>query len=132
MASVDRRQLLAIFIGGACGAVARTELANLFPSSPASWPWAMFGVNIVGAFLLGYFVTRLQDRLPISVYRRPFVGTGFCGAFTTFSTMQVELLHMIIARAYPLALGYAAASIICGYLALYVATVTVRRVRVVV
>ena len=62
---------------------------------PAEWPWATFLVNIVGAFPLGYFATRLQERLPLSAYRRPFLGTGFCGALTTFSTMQLELLRML-------------------------------------
>ena len=31
-----------------------------------------------GAFLLGYFATRLQERLPLSAYRRPLLGTGLC------------------------------------------------------
>ena len=45
--------------------------------------------------MLGYLVTRLQERLPLSTYRRPLLGTGFCGAFATFSTMEVELLKMV-------------------------------------
>ena len=52
-------------------------------------------MNLAGTFLLGYSVTRLQERLPLSAYRRPFLGTGLCGAFTTFSTMQLEALTMI-------------------------------------
>ena len=40
------------------------------------WPWMTFAVNVAGAFLLGYFVTRLQERLPLSAYRRPLLGTG--------------------------------------------------------
>ena len=88
-------------------------------------------VNVAGAFLLGYFVTRLQERLPLTRYRRPFLGTGFCGAFTTFSTMQVELLRMVDHGDLGLAAAYAAASIVAGFAAVWVATSVVRRVRVV-
>jgi CrcB protein len=86
-------------------------------------------VNVAGAFLLGYFVTRLQERLPLSRYRRPLLGTGLCGGLTTFSTMQVELLRMIDARQFGLAVGYASASVVSGYAAIHLATAMVRRVR---
>src|SRR5919199_1250772 len=113
----DRRELSAIFVGGFIGAVARAVLADALPHGDAEWPWATFGVNIAGAFSLGYFTTRLQERLPLSAYRRPLLGTGFCGALTTFSTMQVELLRMLDAHRFGLAAGYAAASIVLGYAA---------------
>jgi CrcB protein len=87
-------------------------------------------VNIVGAFLLGYFTTRLLERLPLSSYRRPLLGTGLCGGLTTFSTMQVEILRMIEHRHYGLAVGYTAASLAAGLLAVYIATALVRRVSV--
>ncbi len=125
----DRRELGAIFAGGAVGALARVGLLQTGASAAASWPWITFSVNIFGAFLLGYFATRLQERLPLSSYRRPLLGTGFCGAFTTFSTMQVELLKMIDAHRYALAAGYAAASIVLGYASMHLATSFVRRVR---
>jgi fluoride exporter len=128
---VDRRELAAIFAGGAVGALARTEVSELFPSSPTCWPWAVFAINISGAFILGYFVTQLQERLPLSTYRRPFIGTGFCGAFTTFSTMQLELLNMVRHHDYGLAAGYGGASIVLGYLALFTATAMVRRIRMI-
>jgi CrcB protein len=95
------------------------------------WPWVTFGVNVAGAFLLGYFATRLQERLPLSAYRRPLLGTGFCGAFTTFSTMQLELVRMLDASRYGLAAGYAAGSLALGYLAIHGASAVVRRVRIV-
>ena len=126
---VDRRALAAIFCGGFIGAVARAELAAALPHTAAQWPWGTFIVNIAGAFALGYFTTRLQERLPLSSYRRPFLGTGICGALTTFSTMQLELLTMLEADHTALALGYATASVTGGFLAVAIATNVVRRTR---
>ncbi|WP_026198177.1 fluoride efflux transporter CrcB [Sciscionella marina] len=126
----DRRELGAIFAGGALGTLVRAVLSELFVQDPTSWPWVTFGVNLVGAALLGYFTTRLQERLPMTSYRRPMLGTGLCGGLTTFSTMQVELLKMLEHHVYGLALGYAAASVCGGFLAVYAATALVRRVRI--
>jgi fluoride exporter len=126
----DGRTIAAIFVGGALGTLARAALAEAFPHGATAWPWPTFAVNVVAAFLLGYFVTRLQERLPLSSYRRPLLGTGVCGGLSTFSTMEVEILKMLSAHAYGLAAGYAAASIAAGYAALHLATAMVRRVRV--
>jgi CrcB protein len=127
---VDRRELAAIFAGGMIGVLARAALVETLPQHPGSWPWVTFVVNLAGAFLLGYAVTRLQERLPPSSYRRPFVGTGVCGALTTFSTLQLELLRMIDRGAWGLALAYATASIVGGFGAVLLATSLVRRARV--
>jgi CrcB protein len=126
----DWRTIAAIFAGGALGTLLRAGLEEAFPHPATAWPWPTFGVNIGAAFLLGYFVTRLQERLPLSSYRRPLLGTGVCGGLSTFSTMQVEILKMISAGDWGLAAGYAAASIAAGYAALQLATAMVRRVRV--
>jgi CrcB protein len=125
----DGRELAAIFIGGVVGAVARAELLEAVPYRAGQWPWATFIVNVAGAVLLGYFTTRLQERLPVSAYRRPLLGTGFCGALTTFSTMQLELLRMFDGGRIGLALAYAAASVVGGFLGVLVATNLVRRAR---
>ena len=112
MRRYDVRELAAIFLGGAVGALLRAGLVQWQTPRPGHWPWVTFGVNVAGAFALGYFVTRLQERLPLSAYRRPLIGTGFCGALTTFSTMQLELLHMLDAHRYGLAAAYTATSIV--------------------
>jgi CrcB protein len=126
----DWRQLGAIFLGGAIGAVLRVELSLALPSVDGSWPWIILAINVSGSFVLGYVVTRLQERLPLSTYRRPLLGTGFCGAYTTFSTMQLELLKMIDVHRDGLAVTYAVVSVVAGYLAIFAATALVRRVRV--
>jgi CrcB protein len=127
----DRRELAAIFCGGIVGALARTGLAQAFPDSAHTWPWAIFAINVVGAFLLGYFVTRLAERLPTSAYKRPFLGTGVCGALTTFSTVQLELFKMARAHEWALAVSYATATVAAGFAAVILATALVRRVRTV-
>src|SRR2546421_613897 len=119
---IDRRELGAVFVGGFLGTVARAEVAEALPFHPGRWPWATFAVNIAGALLLGWAVTRLQERLPLSAYRRPFLGTGVCGGLTTFSAMQVELVQMLDGRHYGLAAGYALASIAARMLAVALAS----------
>jgi CrcB protein len=99
------------------------------PNAPSHWPWPTFIANIVGAFLLGYFSTRLQDRLPLSAYRRPLLGTGLCGALTTFSTIQLEILTMFDAGHYGLTAAYVGTTIAAGYAVTHIATALVRRVR---
>lgn len=126
---MDRRELGAIFCGGALGALLRAGLIERLGEGAPDWPWATFTVNILGAFLLGYFVTRLQERLPLSTYRRPLLATGFCGALTTFSTMQIELLWMLDAGRVGLAAAYGGLTLLAGFLGVHVASALVRRLR---
>jgi CrcB protein len=123
----DLRELAAIAAGGFAGAIARAELAERLAHDPGAWPWATFIANVLGAFVLGYVTTRLGERLPLSAYRRPLLGTGFCGALTTFSTVQVEVLTMLDADRVGLAVAYLAASVVVGLLAVAAATNLVRR-----
>jgi CrcB protein len=128
----DPLELAAIFAGGCVGALARGGLAEAAgDGSGGSWPWATFAANVLGALLLGYFVTRLQERLPPTRYRRPFVATGVCGALTTFSTLQVELLRMLDSGHAGLAAAYACASVASGFASVWLATSATRRVRLV-
>ncbi|WAJ46684.1 fluoride efflux transporter CrcB [Mycobacterium sp. Aquia_216] len=130
MAQPDYRELAAVFAGGALGSLARAGLSTLLVPDPAAWPWSTFTVNIVGAFLVGYFTTRLLERLPLSSYRRPLLGTGLCGGLTTFSTMQVETVKMLEHGHWTLAAAYTVTSILLGLLAVHLATALVRRARV--
>jgi CrcB protein len=126
---IDRFELLAIGCGGATGALIRIAIDQVLPTTTGSWPWATFAVNMAGALMLGYFVTRLQERLPVSTLRRPLLGTGLCGALTTFSTVQIELLQMTDRHRYGLAIAYLLASVLGGYCAVFGASALVRRVK---
>jgi CrcB protein len=128
--SLDRRELVAIYAGGMLGALARVGVAQAFPATAGSWPWATLAINISGCFLLAYLATRLQERLPQSTYRRPLLGTGFCGAYTTFSTVQLEVLRMLDRDRYGLAAAYAVVSVGAGVTAIWFVTAVVRRVRI--
>jgi CrcB protein len=127
--SADGRELLAIFAGGALGAGLRAALVEHAGARTGHWPWTIFAINVVGCLLLGYLITRLQERLPITAYRRPLLGTGFCGALTTFSTFQVELLQMLDRGAVGTAVAYAALSIGAGFAGVLFGSAAVRRGR---
>jgi len=122
-------ELLAIAVGGAAGALGRVGLSQAFPATAGSWPWMTFAINLSGAFLLGSLVTHLEQHAHGSTWRRPLLTTGLCGTFTTFSTVQIELLRMIDQHHNGLALGYVGASIVGGYLAVLTASTFARRVQ---
>lgn len=123
----DPRELLAIFVGGVIGTWVRALIGVSLVTPTGGWPWETFLVNVVAAFLLGYFSTRLLERLPASDYQRPFLGTGLCGGLSTFSTVQVEVVRLFHAGEWAIALSYVLASLAAGLVALHVATALVRR-----
>jgi CrcB protein len=110
---LETRLLLAVFAGGCAGALARAGLIELAPPDAGHWPWVTFGVNVAGSFLLGWIATR---RSPASRVRA-LIGTGFCGALTTFSTMQLEVLRLLDADRLGVAALYVGASVAAGLVA---------------
>jgi fluoride exporter len=131
MRAYDPREFAAVFAGGAVGALARAGVSEWLTHSPTSWPWATFVVNMAGAFVLGYLATRIQVRPPRSELWRPLIGPGFCGALTTFSTLQLELVRMLDHGRDALATGYGAATVVGGLLAVVAASAIARRARTV-
>ena len=118
MPKPNRSEVAAIFLGGAAGSLLRVLVAHELPAQPASWPWATFIVNVTGCFALALIATHLRERPPESPHWHPLLGTGFCGAYTTFSTMQLELVRMLDHDSYGLAVAYAAGSVLAGCLAI--------------
>ena len=57
-------------------------------------PWGTFTVNMIGSLILG-FLTGLATHAELSTTGRAILGTGFCGALTTFSTFSFETARLI-------------------------------------
>jgi CrcB protein len=120
----------AVAAGGALGALLRLSLDEALPVEPGRWPWATFIANIAGTLVLGYVATRLLERLPPAVHMRPLLGTGVCGALTTFSALQVEAITLGRDGHGALAVAYVATSVVAGLAAVALASALVRRARV--
>ncbi|MCH4172232.1 MAG: CrcB family protein [Lactobacillus sp.] len=104
------------------GGAARLGLSNLIPAVHG-FPWATFVINLAGAFILPLWTQWLGAQLHLSERWILAGGTGFCGAFTTFSTFSVETMRLVVAGRYGLAFTYAGLSAVFG-LALALASVT--------
>jgi CrcB protein len=112
---VPARHLLAIAVGAAAGGYLRVGLAlSPWTGSSGSWPWITFSVNLAGTFVLACAVALLSARGRSASIFRPLIGVGFCGALTTFSTLQLEVFRMLRADHWLLAGGYLSASVLAG------------------
>lgn len=116
--------LLAIGIAGALGALARygVTIAALRWLGE-DFPHGTLIVNLIGCFLLGIVAELALDDRSLSPQTRAIVGTGFLGAFTTFSTFGVDTFRAIEAGAWGLAAANVAINVVGG-LALVAAGVT--------
>jgi CrcB protein len=117
---------LAIAAGGALGTLARYGTDRAVVVAAASFPWATFTVNVTGSFLLGLIVTLVVERWPPTRFVRPFAAIGFCGGFTTFSTLAVETTQRAQHGRWALAVGYVAASLVAGTVAALLGMIVAR------
>ncbi len=85
------------FLGGTFGTAAR-EAVSLGLPAVSDVPWAIFTVNILGAFLLGLLLDALARSGPDERWRRRMrilVGTGFMGGFTTYSALAADTAGLL-------------------------------------
>lgn len=110
-------KVLSIGAGGAFGAVAR-YLVNISPLSKVfeKFPLPTFFINISGSFLIGFLLILLTDKFNVGENFRMAVLVGVLGAFTTFSTFELELYGLIKNGAYVVAFGYLFLSVLVGFI----------------
>ncbi len=86
-------QYIFIALGGAIGTILRYFTYESYGST--SWPYATLSVNLLGALLIGFFVTFITERIIPNPKIRPFLAIGVLGAFTTESTFALDTYVMI-------------------------------------
>jgi CrcB protein len=105
-----------VAVGGAAGAASREGLSLVIPNL-GEVPVAIPIINVIGAFLLGYLyeaVTRLDSARPTGKNLKLLLGTGFCGGFTTYSSLATDTAVLFRDGLPGSALIYALATVIVG------------------
>ena len=116
----------AVFVGGCAGGLARYLEVRAWPTGSSGLPWSTLAVNLAGALLLAALVT-WADRARHGGLSRALLGTGFCGAYTTFSSIVVDADRLIAHGSVGTAIGYLAASFGGGLVAAAVGMVAAVR-----
>lgn len=112
-------KIVSIGIGGALGAVAR-HLINVSPLAGIfeKFPFPTFFINITGSFLIGFLLILLTDKIAVGENFRLTLIVGFLGAFTTFSTFEMEIYGLMKERFFATAFLYLFLSVSVGFVGL--------------
>jgi CrcB protein len=111
---------LAIFVGAGLGGVARYVVGGWVQAGAgASFPWGTLVVNVSGSLLLGFLYSLLGSS-PGTAQWRAFVGVGFCGGYTTFSTFSYEAANLVQGGEWNRAVLYMAGSVLLSLMAMLV------------
>lgn len=105
-----------VALGGAVGAMLRAGVAMWLASSAmrGEFPWATLLVNQLGTAILAVLAALGVSGRALPGDMQLLIGTGFCGALTTFSTFAVELVLLVRANAIGTAIAYGSASLVSG------------------
>ena len=82
-------------LGGLIGSLCRYGFTLCLSSPGAALPWGTFASNLAGCFVIGIVSQLAKDMEVLSPAARLFLATGFCGGFTTLSSLIYELVQMV-------------------------------------
>lgn len=84
------------FLGGGIGSAARYWLSGLVQRLTGSlFPYGTMGVNIIGCFLIGLFMSTFEERFLLNPTLRVFLTIGILGGFTTFSSFSYDTMSLL-------------------------------------
>ena len=114
--------LILVATGGALGAIIRYLLTNISKSMFASSIYGTISVNILGSFLIGYFITSNAGNNLSENFVKFFLIIGLLGSFTTFSAFSYEVVELINSKKYISSFTYIFISIFICILSAYLGT----------
>ncbi len=105
--------LLAVFIGGGAGSVLRYLIALASKRTGMHlFPYHTLIANLIGCFVIGFLFAIFMRRLELNPQLKYLLMAGFCGGLTTFSTFSLEIVNLIEAGHYGLAVLYGGSSVL--------------------
>ena len=124
---------LFVALGGALGAIARFAL-NVFLQRDVEFPWGTLSANLIGCFVMGLLAQLIantdwfNDAGIIPDQYRLLFAVGFCGSFTTLSSLVLELNTMIQKNELFYSFSYLVSTLVGGFACFYFGIVLMRAV----
>ncbi|WP_128103262.1 fluoride efflux transporter CrcB [Paenibacillus sp. DCT19] len=109
------KEFIYVACGGLVGTLTRYGVQVWMPAANEGFPWAVLLINALGSLFLGWFFTVAVPG-KITPQLRLAIGTGFTGAFTTFSTFSLDIVRLIEGGLWERALIYLLVSLVAGLL----------------
>jgi CrcB protein len=121
--------VLAVAAGGVIGSLARYGLSRAVPHSVGTFPWSTVLINVTGCFAIGVLMVLLLEQAAPPRLARPLLGVGFLGGYTTYSTFATDVVGLLRDHRPAVAVGYLAASVLGCVVAVWLATISTKRLR---
>lgn len=113
--SLPRHDAVLLSLGGAAGSLARYGVETLLPTPPPPGvPMGTLTVNLLGALLAGVVFRAIERGGPRRAWMQSLLGIGFCGGFSTLSSVSVEYVHLAAADQRAIAVAYVLGSLVAG------------------
>lgn len=105
--------VVGLIVAGALGAVARFIVDGLVQGTNVAFPWGTFLVNVSGSLLVGLVTgAALYHALPKTP--ATWLAVGFCGSYTTFSTLTFDTIRLLESDSVPGAFFNAVGTLVAG------------------